>query len=71
MCAGPVGTPQPVIERLNREINRILVSPAVTQTIRGQPAEATPMAPAPLAALNAADTQRFAAIIKQQGIRSD
>ncbi len=71
MRAGPVGTPQPVIERLNREINRILVSPAVTQNIRGLGAEATPMTPAPLAALNAADTQRFAAIIKQQGIRAD
>ena len=67
----PAGTPQPVIERLNREINRILVSPAVTQTIRGLGAEATPMTPAQLAALNAADTQRFAAIIKQQGIRAD
>jgi tripartite-type tricarboxylate transporter receptor subunit TctC len=67
----PAGTPQPVIERLNREINRILGTPAVTQTIRGLGAEATPMTPAQLSALNAADTQRFAAIIKQQGIRAD
>ena len=67
----PAGTPQPVIERLNREINRILVSPAVTQTIRGLGAEATPMTPAQLAALNAADSKRYAAIIKQQGIRVD
>jgi len=67
----PAGTPQPVIERLNREINRILVTPAVTQTIRGLGAEATPMTPAQLSALNAADTQRYAAIIKQQGIRID
>jgi tripartite-type tricarboxylate transporter receptor subunit TctC len=67
----PAGTPQPVIERLNREINRILVTPAVTQTIRGLGAEATPMSPAQLAALNAADSKRYAAIIKQQGIRVD
>ncbi|MEY4443833.1 MAG: hypothetical protein RL442_2833 [Pseudomonadota bacterium] len=67
----PAGTPAPVIERLNREINRILVTPAVTQVIRGIGAEATPMTPAQLAALNAADLRRFADIIKQQGIRGD
>ena len=67
----PAGTPQPVIERLNREINRILLTPAVSQVIRGLGAEPTPMTPAQLAALNAADTRRYAEIIKQQGIRGD
>ena len=67
----PAGTPQPVIDRLNSEINRILATPAVTQIIRGLGAEPTPMTPAQLAALNAADTLRFAAIIKQQGIRAE
>lgn len=67
----PAGTPQPVIDRLNSEINRILVTPAVTQTIRGLGAEPTPMSPAQLTALNAADTARFANIIKQQGIRAE
>ena len=67
----PAGTPQAVIDRLNSEINRILVTPAVTQTIRGLGAEPTPMSPAQLNALNAADTARFANIIKQQGIRAE
>ncbi|WP_233248316.1 tripartite tricarboxylate transporter substrate binding protein [Limnohabitans sp. MMS-10A-178] len=67
----PAGTPQAVIDRLNSEINRILVTPAVTQTIRGLGAEPTPMSPAQLTALNAADTARFANIIKQQGIRAE
>ena len=67
----PAGTPQPVIDRLNSEINRILVTPAVTQIIRGLGAEPTPMTPAQLTALNSADTLRFAAIIKQQGIRAE
>lgn len=67
----PAGTPQPVIERLNREINRILVTPAVSQIIRNLGAEPTPMSPAQLAALNAADTRRYAAIIKEKGIRGD
>ena len=67
----PAGTPQPVIDRLNSEINRILVTPAVTQIIRGLGAEPTPMSPAQLTALNSADTARFANIIKQQGIRAE
>ena len=67
----PAGTSQAVIDRLNSEINRILVTPAVTQTIRGLGAEPTPMSPAQLTALNAADTARFANIIKQQGIRAE
>ncbi|MDP3701410.1 MAG: tripartite tricarboxylate transporter substrate binding protein [Hylemonella sp.] len=67
----PAGTPQPVIERLNREINRILISPAASQTIRNLGAEPTPMTPAQLTALNAADTRRYAAIIKEKGISAD
>jgi tripartite-type tricarboxylate transporter receptor subunit TctC len=67
----PAGTPQPVIDRLNSEINRILVTPSVTQTIRGLGAEPTPMSPSQLTTLNAADTARFANIIKQQGIRAE
>jgi tripartite-type tricarboxylate transporter receptor subunit TctC len=60
-----------VIERLNREINRILVTPALTQVIRGLGAEPSPMTPAQLLALNAADTRRYAAIIKEKGIKAE
>jgi tripartite-type tricarboxylate transporter receptor subunit TctC len=67
----PAGTPADVISRVNREINRILVTPALTQVIRNLGAEPTPMTPAQLTALNAADTRRYAAIIKEQGIRGD
>jgi tripartite-type tricarboxylate transporter receptor subunit TctC len=67
----PAGTPQAVIERLNREINRILVTPALTQVIRGLGAEPSPMTPTQLLALNAADTRRYAAIIKEKGIKAD
>jgi tripartite-type tricarboxylate transporter receptor subunit TctC len=60
-----------VIERLNREINRILVTPALTQVIRNLGAEPSPMSPSQLQALNAADTRRYAAIIKEKGIKGD
>jgi tripartite-type tricarboxylate transporter receptor subunit TctC len=67
----PAGTPPAVIERLNREINRILVTPALTQVIRNLGAEPSPMSPSQLQALNAADTRRYAAIIKEKGIKGD
>lgn len=64
----PAGTPQPIIDRLNREINTILASPTVVEVIRNLGAEPTPMSPAELVALNTADTNRFAAIIRERGI---
>ena len=67
----PAGTPPAVIERLNREINRILVTPALTQVIRNLGAEPSPMSPSQLQALNSADTRRYAAIIKEKGIKGD
>ncbi len=67
----PAGTPQPVIDRMNREINTILRSPAVVEVIRNLGAEPTPMSPAELLAQNAADTARFGAIIRERGITAD
>jgi len=67
----PAGTPQPIIDRLNREINTALAAPAVVEVIRNLGAEPSPMSPANLAALNRADTARFAAIIRERGITAD
>ena len=67
----PAGTPQPIIDRLNREINTILASPPVVEVIRNLGAEPTPMSPAELVTLNTADTTRFAAIIRERGITAD
>ncbi len=66
----PAGTPAAVVERLNREINRILATPAVIEQIRivGEP---TPMTPAELRKLNDRDSQRYAAIIRERNIRQD
>ena len=67
----PAGTPAPVVERLNREINRILGSATVSQAIRNLGAEPTPMSPAQLTALNTSDRERYAAIIKERKITAD
>jgi tripartite-type tricarboxylate transporter receptor subunit TctC len=67
----PAGTPKPVIDRLNAEINRILATKAVTDrlvTLGGAPA---PMTPAQFDAKAREDFQRFGAIIKEAKIVGD
>ena len=67
----PAGTPQPVIQRLNGEINKILATPAVREVIHGLGAEATPTLPAEFQKVLQEDGQRYAAIIKARDIKSD
>ncbi len=67
----PAGTPRPIIERLNREINRIVQLPEVRTQITNMAAEPTPMSPAQFDAVMQEDSRRYAAIIKAQNIRAD
>ncbi|TFZ04806.1 Bug family tripartite tricarboxylate transporter substrate binding protein [Ramlibacter rhizophilus] len=67
----PAGTPAPVVERLNREINRIVAtSPEVQAQMANMAAEATPMSPKEFDAVMQDDSRRYAEIIKSQGIRA-
>ncbi len=65
----PAGTPAAIVERLNSEINRILMSPAVNQQIRSLGAEPTPMTPAELRALVERDSKRYGAIVRERNIK--
>ena len=67
----PGGTPQPVIERVNAEINKALLLPAVTDAIRALGAEPTPMSPAQFDAVIKSDLQRYAVIVKDRKITGD
>lgn len=67
----PAGTPQPVIARLNTEINKTLALPAVRERIAQLGGEAAPGTPAAFHDRAMADSQRFGAIIKERGIRAD
>lgn len=67
----PAGTPPEIVSRLNREINRILVSAAFKEranAIGGVPA---PMSPSEFGARAAEDGVRFGSLIKARGIRGD
>ncbi|MEO5670796.1 MAG: tripartite tricarboxylate transporter substrate binding protein [Ramlibacter sp.] len=67
----PAGTPADVVARLNREINKILVSPAVRDRILAMGGEALPLAPAEFGAKAVEDSKRFSAIIKERKILAE
>jgi tripartite-type tricarboxylate transporter receptor subunit TctC len=67
----PAGTPQPVIAKLNAEINKVLAMPAVRERIAQLGGEAAPGTPAAFHDKAMADSQRFGAIIRERGIRAD
>lgn len=67
----PAGTPAPIVERLNREINRTLAMPAVADAIRSLGAEPTPMTPAQFGDVIRADKERYAKIVKERNITAD
>jgi tripartite-type tricarboxylate transporter receptor subunit TctC len=67
----PTGTPQPMIEKLNREINRVVQTPAVTNTILNIGAGVTPISPEELRAVTAADSKRYGEVVRKAGIKPD
>ena len=67
----PAGTPADVVNRLNREINRILGTQALKDRIQNLGGEALPMPPAEFAARAADDSKRFGAIIRERKISGD
>lgn len=67
----PTGVPAGIIDRLNREINKVLAMPAVIERIQGLGAVPTPMSVEGLRALMASDSKRYAAVVRQIGIKVD
>lgn len=67
----PAGTPAAVVERLNREINKILATKPVQDRIQALGGEALPLSPAQFAAKAAEDSKRFGAIIRERKITGD
>ena len=67
----PAGTPPDVVNRLNREINRILATQPVKERILAMGGEALPLTPAEFGAKATEDSRRFSAIIKERKILAD
>jgi tripartite-type tricarboxylate transporter receptor subunit TctC len=65
------GTPQPVIARINAEINKVLRSPAFAERMHAIGAIPAPMSPQDFGARGQIDSVRFGALIKARNIRGD
>lgn len=67
----PAGTPKNVIDRLNREIVKIVRSPEFGEHLITEGATAVGNTPAEFATVIRADIQKWAAVIKEAGIRNE
>jgi tripartite-type tricarboxylate transporter receptor subunit TctC len=67
----PGGTPQPVVARLNTEINKVLRSPGFIERMNAIGAIPAPMSPQDFAARGQIDSVRFGALIRARNIKGD
>jgi tripartite-type tricarboxylate transporter receptor subunit TctC len=67
----PAGTPQPVVDRLNAEVNRVLKVSDVGSTLGKQGLTATGGTAAALAQLTRSELERWTAVVRAQKIRAD
>jgi tripartite-type tricarboxylate transporter receptor subunit TctC len=67
----PTGTPAPVMDRLTKEFNAALQLPEVQARLKGLAGEPSTLTREQFIALQAAEDQRFAALIKDRNIRLD
>jgi tripartite-type tricarboxylate transporter receptor subunit TctC len=65
----PAGTPANVVQRLSAEVRKAVTSPDVEETFAKQGATPTPSAPAQLGAQIAEETKRWAAVVREAGIK--
>ena len=67
----PAATPKEIVAKLNAEVNAILKSPDVVETLAKQGLQPTGGTPADLAELTASDLDRWAKVIRDANIRAD
>jgi len=67
----PAATPAPIVDKLNREINRILTLPDVAEKLNGMGLQAAAMSPAQFGDFIRSEIANYARIIKAANIRLD
>jgi tripartite-type tricarboxylate transporter receptor subunit TctC len=67
----PAGTPKPVIDRLNKEMVRILNSPTVSKALRDMEFEVVAGSPQQFTDWIASETQKWGAVVKSTGAKED
>lgn len=67
----PAGTPRPVIDRLNKELNALLTSPEVVERLAKLGIVATPGTPEQFGEQMKADLAKYGPVVKAAGIKAD
>ena len=67
----PARTPQPIIDRLNAEVNRVLKRPDVVETLAKQGLTPTGGTSAALAQFTKSELERWTTVVRTQKIRAD
>ncbi|MGE8659022.1 MAG: Bug family tripartite tricarboxylate transporter substrate binding protein [Achromobacter sp.] len=67
----PAGTPRPVIDRLNADIQALMTSPQMVERMAGYGIQTTHSTPEAFAERIRVDTAKWARIIEQSGARAD
>ena len=67
----PAGTPREIVERLNRELNAVLSQPATRELITSTGSEVGGGTPEAFAALIRGETEKWAKVVKQAGIKPE
>jgi tripartite-type tricarboxylate transporter receptor subunit TctC len=67
----PAGTPRPIVEKLNHEINRALEAPEVRERLLGQGADPVPGTPEAFGAFMQQEMAKWAPVVKQAGVKLD
>ena len=67
----PIGTPQPIVDRVSREIDKALGTADVKKLLGTQGVEPVGGAPSRLAEFQKADLAKWARIIKERGIKME
>jgi len=67
----PAGTPKPIIDRLNAEVNKILKMPDVAQNLKSQTLEPLIMTPDQFARRLKSDYDKYEKVVKLTGAKID
>jgi len=67
----PVKTPRPVVERLNAEINKILVTEEIKKRFADFGAEPTPASPEAFTAMFKSEIVKWSKVVKESGIKAE
>ena len=67
----PLGTPAPIIEKLNAELNRIMAAPEIKQKFADLGMDAVRNTPAEFAIFLASEVPKWGAVVKSSGAKAD